>query len=115
VQDNVKAWLPHAAPLSVADALRLCANASNTGPEDWSEAVPPLAEQACAAVGRANAKAPPGRHAAGPLASCAPGATGRPLVPQLVEQQRQRFMERWKEAMALTDGATLPEAARTAH
>jgi uncharacterized protein (TIGR00255 family) len=35
-----------------------------------------------------------------------------PLVPKLVEQQRMRFMERWKEAMALTDGATLPEAAQ---
>ena len=35
-----------------------------------------------------------------------------PLVPKLVEQQRQRFLDRWKEAMALTDGATLPEAAR---
>lgn len=35
-----------------------------------------------------------------------------PLVPQLVAQQRQRFVERWKEAMALTDGTTLPEAAQ---
>jgi uncharacterized protein (TIGR00255 family) len=35
-----------------------------------------------------------------------------PLVPQLVEQQRQRFLDRWKEAMALTEGATLPEAAQ---
>jgi uncharacterized protein (TIGR00255 family) len=35
-----------------------------------------------------------------------------PLVPQLVAQQRTRFMERWQEAMALTDGSTLPEAAR---
>jgi uncharacterized protein (TIGR00255 family) len=35
-----------------------------------------------------------------------------PLVPKLVEQQRLRFMERWKEAMALTDGSTLPEAAQ---
>ena len=35
-----------------------------------------------------------------------------PLVPQLVEQQRARFLERWKEAMALTEGATLPEAAQ---
>jgi uncharacterized protein (TIGR00255 family) len=35
-----------------------------------------------------------------------------PLVPQLVEQQRTRFLERWKEAMALTEGATLPEAAQ---
>jgi uncharacterized protein (TIGR00255 family) len=35
-----------------------------------------------------------------------------PLVPQLVEQQRARFLERWKEAMALTEGSTLPEAAQ---
>jgi uncharacterized protein (TIGR00255 family) len=35
-----------------------------------------------------------------------------PLVPQLVEQQRLRFMERWKEAMALSEGTTLPEAAQ---
>jgi uncharacterized protein (TIGR00255 family) len=35
-----------------------------------------------------------------------------PLVPQLVAQQRQRFLERWKEAMALADGSALPEAAQ---
>jgi len=34
------------------------------------------------------------------------------LVPQLVEQQQQRFLERWKEAMALAGGSTLPEAAQ---
>ena len=52
IQDTVRAWMPSAAPLSVADTLRL------------------------------------------------------------VEQQRQRFMERWSEAMALGQGATLPEAAQ---
>jgi uncharacterized protein (TIGR00255 family) len=35
-----------------------------------------------------------------------------PLIPQLVEQQRTRFLERWKEAMALAEGAALPEAAQ---
>jgi uncharacterized protein (TIGR00255 family) len=35
-----------------------------------------------------------------------------PLVPQLVEQQRQRFLERWKEAMGLTEGQVTPEAAQ---
>jgi uncharacterized protein (TIGR00255 family) len=29
-----------------------------------------------------------------------------------VAQQRQRFLDRWKEAMALADGTTLPEAAQ---
>jgi uncharacterized protein (TIGR00255 family) len=35
-----------------------------------------------------------------------------PLVPQMVEQHRQRFLERWKEAMALTDGAIAPQTAQ---
>jgi hypothetical protein len=35
-----------------------------------------------------------------------------PLIPKLVEQNRQRFLARWKDAMALTDGTTLPEAAQ---
>ena len=35
-----------------------------------------------------------------------------PLVPKLVEQQRLRFLERWKEAMALGEGAVAPEAAQ---
>ena len=114
LQDAVKAWLPQAAPLTVADALRLCANASS-GPEDWSEAVPPLAEQALAQLLAARARE--GERLAamlhdrlGQLRTLAQQAG--PMVPLLVEQQRQRFMERWKEAMALTDGSTLPEAAR---
>jgi uncharacterized protein (TIGR00255 family) len=36
----------------------------------------------------------------------------QPLVPQLVEQQRARFLERWKDAMALAEGAAVPEAAQ---
>ncbi|WP_347656106.1 endoribonuclease YicC domain-containing protein, partial [Comamonas thiooxydans] len=38
--------------------------------------------------------------------------TATPLVPQLVEQQRQKFLERWKEAMALGEGSVAPEAAQ---
>jgi uncharacterized protein (TIGR00255 family) len=34
------------------------------------------------------------------------------MVPQLVEQQRQRFLERWKEAMSLAEGAAVPESAQ---
>jgi uncharacterized protein (TIGR00255 family) len=36
----------------------------------------------------------------------------QPLIPQLVAQQRQRFMDRWQEAMGMTDGLTLPESAQ---
>jgi len=114
LQDSVKSWLPNAAPLSVADALRLCANA-HSGNEDWSEAVPALAEEVLTAL--MSAREREGKRLAAmlldrvkQLRTLAQQAV--PMVPLLVEQQRLRFMERWKEAMALTDGATLPEAAR---
>src|SRR5450830_1662708 len=77
IQDQVRAWLPQATPLSVADVIRL-----GTMLQDRIGQLRALAAQAT------------------------------PLVPQLVEQQRQRFLERWKEAMNLTEGSTLPEAAQ---
>jgi guanylate kinase len=40
------------------------------------------------------------------------GLRAVPLVPQLVAAQQARFLERWREAMALTDGTTLPEGAQ---
>ena len=114
LQDSVRAWLPSAAPLTVADALRLCANA-HSGSEDWSEAVPALAEEALTALLAARERE--GKRLAAMLLDRvkqlrALAEQAVPMVPLLVEQQRQRFMERWKEAMALTDGSTLPEAAR---
>ena len=114
LQDSVRAWLPSAAPLTVADALRLCAY-TPTSTEDWSEAVPALAEQALDALMAARERE--GQRLAVMLIDRveqlrALAKQAVPLVPQLVEQQRLRFMERWKEAMALTDGSTPPEAAR---
>ncbi|WOI47998.1 MULTISPECIES: YicC/YloC family endoribonuclease [unclassified Acidovorax] len=113
-QDAVRAWLPDAAPLSVADALRLCANAGSVQ-DDWSDAVPALAEKALKDLLQARERE--GKRLSAmlqdrleQLRALAHQAT--PLVPKLVEQQRQRFMERWKEAMALADNATLPEAAQ---
>jgi uncharacterized protein (TIGR00255 family) len=39
-------------------------------------------------------------------------AQAQPLIPKLVAQQRQRFMDRWQEAMGLADGGQVPEAAQ---
>lgn len=114
LQDTVRTWLPQAAPLSVADVLRL--GLGHQGPAvDWSAELPPLAEQALQALLAARARegerlAEMLRDRVAQLRALA--AQAGPLVPQLVEQQRQRFLERWAEAMALADGATLPEAAR---
>ena len=114
VQDAVKSWLPQAAPLSVAEVIRLC-TAEQAHPQDWSAAVMPVAEKSLKELLKAR------QREGGRLATMllerieqlrALAVQAVPMVPKLVEQQRLRFMERWKEAMALTDGATLPEAAR---
>ena len=114
VQDQVRAWLPEARPLSVADALRWCAS-SATGDEDWNTVVPALAAQAIAALQEARARegARLGemlRDRVQQLRALAEQA--EPLVPQVVAQQRQRFMERWKEALALADSNIPAEAAQ---
>ena len=39
-------------------------------------------------------------------------AKAEPLVPQLVAQQRQRFLDRWAQAMELTDGQAKSDMAQ---
>jgi uncharacterized protein (TIGR00255 family) len=114
VQDSVRAWLPLAAPLSVADVIRLSA-AEHAGLHDWSAIVLPLVNQALTAL--MDARAREGARLSemlldhiAQLRTLAQQAI--PLIPKLVEQNRQRFLARWKDAMALTDGTTLPEAAQ---
>jgi uncharacterized protein (TIGR00255 family) len=114
VQDNVKTWLPDAQPLSVADVIRLSSNEQSVH-RDWRDDLLMLADKALGDLLLARERE--GARLAlmlldriGQLRALAAQAV--PLVPQLVAQQRQRFMDRWKEAMALTDGTTLPEAAQ---
>jgi uncharacterized protein (TIGR00255 family) len=114
LQDNVRSWLPDARALGVADVIRLADSDGGAG-VDWSEALAALAkgvlDELMAAREREGAR----------VAAMLLGHLGQlrdlvrqaqPLVPQLVEQQRARFLERWKEAMALADGAAVPEAAQ---
>ena len=114
VQDSVKSWLPDARALSVADVIRL-ASTDQSSARDWSAAVMPLAEKALKELLSAR------QREGGRLATMllerivqlrALAAQAVPLVPKLVAQQRQRFMERWTEAMALGEGNIAPEAAQ---
>ena len=114
LQDSVHSWLPRATALSVADVLRLAATEQG-GARDWSAEIVPLAEQALKAL--LSAREREGARLCtmllqhiSQLKALAQQAT--PLIPKLVEQQRLRFMERWKDAMALAEGAALPEAAQ---
>jgi uncharacterized protein (TIGR00255 family) len=114
VQDSVKTWLPDASPLSVADVIRLAAT-DNASERDWRDDVLALGQQVLAELLAARQRE--GKRLAIMLQERIVQIRGltaqaAPLVPQLVAQQRQRFMDRWKEAMALTDGSTLPEAAQ---
>jgi len=114
LQDKVQAWLPGARELSVADVLRLSSQERGNSPVTESSLIP-LALQAVQALLAARARE--GARLATMLQDHIQQLrtltqAAAPLIPELVEQQRMRFLDRWKEAMALTDGATLPEAAQ---
>ena len=114
VQEHIQAWLPSAKALSVADALRLAGNSAPTT-TNWASILSPLAEEAVTAL--LDARAREGKRLAKTLLDRIAqlrelAAQATPLVPQLVEQQRQRFLERWKEAMGLAQGQVPAEAAQ---
>ena len=113
VQDNVRAWLPDAQPLRVSDVVRLAAT-EQSSERDWSAEVLPLTKKALKELLAARQRE--GVRLAATLQERI--ATIRslvqqaiPLVPQLVQQQRQRFLERWNEALGAAGGASAQEAA----
>ena len=114
LEDSVKSWLPHAAPLSVADVLRMATNEERK-PHDYSEELTKLAKKALEAL--LGARAREGARLklmllerTAQLRALSDQAV--PLVPKLVAQQKTKFLERWREAMALPDSKVLPEAAQ---
>jgi len=116
MHDNIKAWLPDVQPLAVADVLRL-ASTEQSGPRDWRAEMTPLAEKTLRELVQAR-KREGARLAAtlidkiGEIRSLAQQAG--PLVPQLVAAQRQRFLDRWNDAMQAgsAQGTVAPEAAQ---
>jgi len=114
VQDTVRAWLPEAQPLRVVDVLRLAATEQSASHDRGAEVVP-LATKALAELLLAREREG-ARLAAmlleriGEIRALAQQAV--PLVPQLVAQQRQRFLERWNDAMASGASAVPSEAAQ---
>lgn len=114
LEDTVKSWLPQALALSVADVLRL-AGGEDKAAHDYSDELLKLGKKALQELLAARERE--GARLAQMLLERTAqlrvlAASAVPMVPKLVEQQKARFMERWKEAMALTDGSTLPEAAQ---
>ncbi len=113
LQDSVRSWIPDARPLSVADVLRLAGD-DQAPQEDLGPALQSLAKEVVDDLVAARRRE--GERLAAMLAGHLKqlrtlADQARPLVPQLVEQQRQRFLERWNEALGLAEGAA-PEAAQ---
>jgi uncharacterized protein (TIGR00255 family) len=108
VQDQVRVWLPDAAPLSVADALRAASSAEPADDEGTAKALMELAQTVLddfvAARAREGARlAKLIRERVAQLRELARAA--EPLVPQAVQAQKERFIARWNEALASGDVA----------
>jgi uncharacterized protein (TIGR00255 family) len=113
-QAQVRQWMPEATLLSVADVLRLSGHESQDS-QDWSEELLSLSRQALA--GLVEARQREGTRLAAmlldhisQLRQLASQAT--PLIPRVVEQHRERFIDKWKEAMAQGGGGQTPESAQ---
>lgn len=113
LQDSVQAWCPKAAPLSVAEVLQLTSRQQSL-PGGLHEQ---LLEQAKSALdGLIDARQREGKRLAAMLLDRLQqlrqlAQEAQPLIPQLVAQQRQRFLDRWNEALGGSGTALNAEAA----
>ena len=102
-QTQVQAVLPQARGLSVADILKWSVQ-PQANPQDLGPALLQLAQDALASLLQARSREGQrlGQHLleqVGQLQALV--AKALPLVPTLVAQQRQRFLDRWHEALGL--------------
>ncbi len=114
MQDQVLSWLPQAQALSVADVLRL-ADGTGALPDLPTKPLHQLAQKVLKQLNEARQRE--GQKLADALlertrelARLAQMAT--PLVPQLVEQQRLKFLDRWNEALGAAEGGVNPSTAQ---
>ncbi len=106
LESTVATWLPRAQPLSVNEVLQWC-RGSQTAPR-LDEAVMHAARQAVDGLLEARAREG-ARLVQVLLERCAHLRTlatqAAPLLPQVVQRQQQRFLERWNEALGQAGAA----------
>lgn len=113
IEDSIKSWLPQAGALSVADVLRIAIN-EDKKPHDHSAELLQLAQKTVHELMAARERE--GARLAQMLIDRtrqlrALAESAVPMVPKLVEQQKNRFLERWKDALTLGGSTVLPEIA----
>lgn len=112
LQDQIRAWLPNARELSVAEVLQTLSR-TTPAPTRLADTLHNMAQRAVSDFS-ASREREGGRLATMLLDRTAQlrqlAAQAQPMVPQLVELQRQRFLDRWNEAL----GAAQADAAASA-
>ena len=103
IEDNVHAWLPKAGALSVAEVLRLSSPTTPSGAE-LGAPITQLLQEVLKNLLAARSKE--GERLASSMLERitqlkALTTKVTPIVPQLVEQQRLKFLERWQEALGI--------------
>jgi len=113
LESNVLSWLPNARPISVTEAMNWCRAGGNT--ERLDEIALEAASRAAAALREARERE--GARLVAILDERIArlrelAAQAAPLLPQVVQRQQQRFLERWHEALANAGagGSVTPEA-----
>ncbi len=114
LEKSIQARLPKAASLSVADVLKM-ASSEDGSAADHSQQFVELTRQVLTELLAARARE--GARLAAMLQDRTEQlrrltVLAAPLIPKLVEQQRLRFLERWNEAMVMSDAKPSPEAAQ---
>jgi uncharacterized protein (TIGR00255 family) len=106
VESMVQGWLPKAAPLSVHEALQWCRGGASSAALDE----PALAAARAALAGLRAAREREGARLVAVLLERVAhlrtlAAQAEPLLPAVVQRQRERFLERWNEALAASGAA----------
>jgi len=114
VQEQIRNWLPQAREMSVAEVLQTLAR-SAPAPTGLAETLQALAsatvQDFCDSREREGARlCTMLLDRVAQLRALA--AQAQPMVPALVEQQRQRFLERWNEALGSAQSDTNASAAQ---
>ena len=112
VQNHVRMWLPDAPLLSVSEVMRLSSQAHPLPLAEIAPHVLALADDVVKHICEARQRegltlAEDLRQRVTQLHALAEQAL--PLVPQAVALQKQKFLERWREALALADTQALPD------
>ena len=108
LQDNVRTWLPSAGLLTVAEVLSLTASRPAPRGGELQEQLMALGKRGIAALIESRQRE--GDRLAAMLLGHLQqlrqlASDAQPLIPQLVAQQRQRFLDRWSEALTASASA----------